>query len=265
MSKPVVCFDFDGTLVDKNGRIHSRDIEILREEDRVVFVPATGRPLHAVRHAFERNGLFFKPSIPFPLILQNGAVTYLPHESLFTQTPLSAEVQDQLLKISQRHPQICCFLFSLNKLEIMWPNQLGYEMIERFDLDSQPYLGANLPYTKITYVSDSRAAMNALAQEISPLSVEASYSLPTVFELTQAGVDKGRMLIKLLTSMGLQSGKIIVAGDGENDLPLFDTADVSFCPTNSPALIKRRADKEINIAETGLLAPMLIEVGIEPL
>lgn len=263
MGKPVLCFDFDGTLVDKNGRIHPNDRHILKHEHRALFVPATGRPLPAVRRVFERNGLFFDPTIPFPLILQNGAVVYFPNEELFTQRAFSDEEQAELLAISKRHPQVCCLFFSAEKLEIMNPNPLGFKMVKRFDLDAKPFAVADQPFTKVTYISDSKTALEKLADDIDRLSVETSYSLPTVFELTPAGIDKGRMLIDLLTSMDLMNVKIVAAGDGENDLPLFGIADMSFCPDDSPETIKEQVNSEINIVKTGLLAPMLKGAGIE--
>lgn len=263
MSKPVICFDFDGTLVDKNGRCHPRDVEILKHENRVVFVPATGRPLSSVRHAFEQNGLDFEAAIPFPMILQNGAVVYLPREQLFMETPFSVDVQTSLLEIPQRYPQVCCLLFGVKKLEIMRPNSLSRNLLKRFDLDVELYETANQRYTKIMYLSDSESVMRSLSDEIRHLPVEASFSLPTVFELTVKGIDKGQVLSKLLISLGLEDSKIIAAGDGENDLPLFNVADISFCPTNSPIAIKKQAKAEINIAQLGLLTPMLIEAGID--
>ena len=76
-SLPIVCLDFDGTLVDEEGHIHPYDVEILAEERHdVVFVPATGRPLHAVRRAFERHGLFADRPVPLPMVLENGAAVY---------------------------------------------------------------------------------------------------------------------------------------------------------------------------------------------
>lgn len=261
MSRPVICFDFDGTLVDRDGRIHPNDVEILKHENRVVFVPATGRPLHAVRRAFERNGLDFESTIPFPMILQNGAVVYRPNEELFAQKPFPAAKQAKIIEISQRHPQVCCLLFSLHQLEMMWPNAHGLKMVERFDLDVQPFQEANQQYTKITFISDAQAAIIPVAEEISPLSVESAFSLPTVYELTPTGIDKGHMLIDLLTGMGLQTTKIVVAGDGENDLSLFSVADMSFCPKESVTAVKEKADSTINVAQTGLLAPMLAHVS----
>jgi hydroxymethylpyrimidine pyrophosphatase-like HAD family hydrolase len=92
--------------------------------------------------------------------------------------------------------------------------------------------------------------------------VEAAFSLPTVYELTPTGIDKGYMLIDLLTDMGLQTAKIVVAGDGENDISLFNVADMSFCPEDSIEIVKAISNVAINVAQTGLLAPMLGHLGI---
>jgi Cof subfamily protein (haloacid dehalogenase superfamily) len=257
MKKPFICFDFDGTLVDKNGRIHPNDIAILKHEKRAVFVPATGRPLHAVRRAFVQNGLTFESAIPFPMILQNGAVVYQPHEQLWAHTPFSTVDQAKIIEIAQRNPQVCCLLFSLNQLDIMWPNEDSDKMIARFDLDMQPYQSGSQQYTKITFIAGSHAALKPLAAKIEPLSVETAFSLPTVYELTPTGIDKGHMLRKLLDGMGMRSAKLLVVGDGENDLSLFDVADVSFCPVGSVTAVTDKADILINVKQSGLLAPIL--------
>ena len=265
MNKPVLCFDFDGTLVDEHGHIHPRDVELLRSEDRVIFIPATGRPLHAVKNAFRRNGLFPDKPIPFPMVLQNGAVVYHPNEILHQQVSLPPEEQAKLLEISRRYSQICCLLFSVNRVEIMWPNPAGRKMVRRFNLDVQPFGGKGERYTKLSYIADSAKAMDGFVAEIEAMPVEKFFSLPTVLELTKIGVDKGQMLVNLLDALDLQDFRIIAAGDGENDLSLFDVADMSFCPDNSPAAIKNRADAEINITETGLLAPMLAKINLNGL
>lgn len=260
--KPVICFDFDGTLVDSNGRIHPNDITILQNEERVVFVPATGRPYHAVRHAFTRNGLLFEDAIPYPMILQNGAVVYEPYQQLWSHTPFPAAKQTKIIDIAQRNPQVCCLLFGLHQLDILWPNEHSDKMVARFNLDVQPYQAGNQRYTKITFIAGTHAALKAVVYEIKPLSVEAAFSLPTVYELTPTDIDKGRMLQNLLIGMDLQNALLLAAGDGENDLSLFDVADVSFCPENSILAVKERANFSLNIAKTGLLQPMLEQAGL---
>ena len=83
-------------------------------------MPATGRPLHAVRRAFARNGLSW-PTIPFPLVLQNGAAVFLPGEEPFAVTPFYEQEQEPLLETCRRRPRVCTILFSQEGLQVMCP------------------------------------------------------------------------------------------------------------------------------------------------
>jgi HAD superfamily hydrolase (TIGR01484 family) len=261
MAKPVICFDFDGTLVDSQGHIHPRDVALLRENKRAHFVPATGRPLHAVRHAFIRNGIACDPAVPFATVVQNGAIVYRPGEDLFALTPFGDEDQAPLLEICERHRQVCSVLFGPERLEMLWPNAEAKRMIQRFDLDVKPFTAPSQQYTKITYISASAEAIDDLAQELASFAVEAYFSLPTVFEITRSGVDKGRMLCDLLADMGLQDAPLAAAGDGQNDLPLFTVADLTFCPSDAPQVVKDATQQEIEISDNGVLEPMLAALG----
>ena len=53
----------------------------------------------------------------------------------------------------------------------------------------------------------------------------------------------------------------MVAGDGENDLALFDLATLSVAPASSPPAIRARADRILDVREEGLLTPILREIG----
>lgn len=259
MNKPVVCFDFDGTLVDRNGRIHPNDIAILKNEDRAVFVPATGRPLHAVQHAFHENGLFLDCPIPFPMVLQNGSVLYEANEVLLATLPFAQETSHWLFSNVQKYPAITCLAFSPNRVHVLAPNAAGAAMIARFSLRTELLErgGWERPYTKITFIAETPEPLKAFAAETEALSLERFFSLPTVLELTPPGVDKGTGLNRLLEKQGWLDRHIIAAGDGENDLPMFAHANVSFCPDSSPRYIQEQADHVIELADSGLLAPIL--------
>ena len=259
MSEPVICFDFDGTLVDRNGRIHPNDVQILRHEDRAVFVPATGRPLHAVQHAFHENGLFVDCPIPFPMVLQNGAVLYQADEILLATLPFPLETSKWLFAKVLEYPTITCLAFSPNRVYVLAPNAAGGAMIARFSLQTELLTDGEMErsYTKITFIAETPEPLKAFVEETGTLPLERFFSLPTVLELTPPGVDKGSGLNRLLANQGWQSRHIIAAGDGENALPMFAQANVSYCPSNSPLYIQEQSDYVIQTAETGLLAPIL--------
>lgn len=265
MPTPIICFDFDGTLVDSQGRIHPRDLEILAGERRAIFIPTTGRPLHSVRHAFEQNRLFVGQPIPFHLVLQNGATVYWPGEVLYAQHPFPPDVQAALIDAAQGYPQVTFLLFSLDEVHVLWPNEVGMAMARRFALDTRPFVqsGVDQRFTKLMGIARAPEPLQAFVNEISRLVLERSHSLPTVLEINSAGVNKGRVLTTLLEDLGLGRAHVLAAGDGENDLPMFDLATLTFSPDTSPRGIRARADHVINVRETGLLAPILQEAGLE--
>ena len=91
-------------------------------------------------------------------------------------------------------------------------------------------------------------------------ALERTYSLPNMLELGPAGVHKGQGLTALIREARRTGETVAVAGDGENDLSLFDIASLSFAPENSQPKILARADRVLNVQEEGLLAPVLREL-----
>ena len=259
MVKPIICFDLDGTLVDEDGRIHPRDIEILRTEERVTFIPATGRPRRAIRQVFERNDLFSKRQIPLPMILQNGAVLYKSDEKLHIVNSFTSETQAMLLKIAQNHAHIASKWFTPEQIYVQSLNDRALKMAHRYDLDLQPFSQApeSCEFIKVTFTADSAESLQPLKAATSDLWVERYFSIPEILEINAPGVGKGQMLAVLKAELEWQDAPTFVAGDGENDLSLFEQAAIAFCPDSCPATIKSYADEVIDVKEAGLFTPIL--------
>jgi hydroxymethylpyrimidine pyrophosphatase-like HAD family hydrolase len=85
-----------------------------------------------------------------------------------------------------------------------------------------------------------------------------------LFEMTRAGVDKGRGLNTLLTVLSLSDARILAVGDGGNDLPLFEAADLALAPATSQANVRAQADLVVDADACGLLAPVLEAAGLDP-
>jgi hydroxymethylpyrimidine pyrophosphatase-like HAD family hydrolase len=262
---PVVCFDFDGTLVDAEGHIHPSDVAILKGRAPITFVPATGRPLHAVRHTLGRHGVFVNRPISFPLILANGAVIYDANENVLEEHPFDSDVDDALMGAMLASPQVTFLLFNTDEVRMLWPSDPGCRMAKRFALDTAPFSphSQHAPLTKAVAIAGTPQPLWAFVDRTRQLPMERSFSLPTVLELTRLGVDKATGLKALLR--GACAGMIVVAaGDGENDLPLFEVADITFAPADSPREIRRQADHVVDVRRGGLLAPILRAIGMEP-
>ncbi|MCP4627789.1 MAG: HAD family phosphatase, partial [bacterium] len=182
-------FDFDGTLVDKKGHIHPADVDILRREDRVVFVPATGRPLHAVRRAFKKNHLFVDRPIEFPLLLQNGAMLYLPREKLHQQSSFSTRAQAILTQAALDHPRVSVLFFGPDRVYASRMNDLVRKKAAQFQLNVRLFNPAvhNVTFTKLNCLAESLAELEAFIADLTSLSLEIHFSQATTLEVNRAG------------------------------------------------------------------------------
>lgn len=262
-SLPVICMDFDGTLVGEDGYMHPADVEILTGETQVLFIPATSRPPHAIRRSFERNGLFPGQRIPFPLVLQNGAALYGPGEALLAYYPLPREDQDALLAISMRHTGICGLFTSLDGVHTWQQNDTVVALADFYDLILTPMDGPDdaPEFLKLSYNVESPALMEQFVAEIAAFEVERCFTQPDLLELSGVGINKGKGLLRLLEELDVTPEKIVVAGDGGNDVPMFEVADVAFAPATATRAALDAADGVIDVQKTGLLRPMLDALG----
>lgn len=264
MSDLVICFDFDGTLISSGGEIHPDDAALLNAQDRypAMFIPATGRPLHSVRRSFERHGIFDDRPIPLPMVLQNGAALYTPGEALLSHHPFSDDIQSPLLEAMMKSPEITFLLFTLGKVHVMWPSEFTRQMARRFDLETRPFEAGSedVRFTKAICIAEAAETLQAFASNLAGLPLETRYSLETALEINQKNVDKAYGLTKILGALALSDVEVVAAGDGENDIPLLDRADLSFAPETSPQAIRERVDTVIDLRESGLFAPILQKV-----
>ena len=259
----IVCIDFDGTLVDHTGHIHPADVEILESERSVAFVPATGRPLHSVRRTLERHGLFVDEPIPFPLVLENGSAVYLENEVLLARRSFEPDLQDDLMRAVRASKETSFLLFSLDAARALRPNEDLWALVRRFDLDAQLFdTGEGLPepLCKVGVTAEDPGDLHAFQAALAGLPLEQTYSLPNLLEVAPVGVHKGLGLTDLLEDIGSVGAEVVVVGDGENDLALFDQATLSFAPRSSPPAIQARADRVLDLQKEGLLTPILREI-----
>jgi HAD superfamily hydrolase (TIGR01484 family) len=260
---PILCFDFDGTLVDPEGRIHPEDVEILGSDTTVTLVPATGRPLHSVRTTLRAHGLFAEQPVGFPLILENGAMVYDEDEVLRSRHAFAEDVRDPLLDAMLATPELTFIVHQGDEVRVLHPSEPGDRMIERFRLETVPYDadgGRADPLTKVVCIAATPEPLQAFARETGELPMERAFSLPTALEFNAEGVDKGTGLAAFLEGRA-DGAPVLVAGDGGNDLPLFPLADVAFAPEESLQAILDLAHRVVDVSERGILRPMLEAIG----
>lgn len=260
----VFCFDLDGTLISPNGTIHPNDIQILRDFRDALFIPASGRVIGSIRRLFQRSGLAPGGRLPYPAITQNGTVTYLPCEKLYTVLPFDAGTQAELLRLVEE-TRVSTLFSDADDLYLLWPTEFTLQEAVRFDLPARPFQSAqrNQAFVKMMLLSDQLDLIDRVERQARPLGVESAYSMPTICELTPPGSNKAAGLYSLLPGLNILPGTPLYAvGDGGNDLALFDAVDQAFAIAGSPAPVLERAQHVIDPNPEGVLTPMLRTAGL---
>jgi HAD superfamily hydrolase (TIGR01484 family) len=258
----VVCTDLDGTLLDKEGRIHPLDKEILLRRQDVRFILATGRPLHSVKRAFHKNGMFQDLPLPFHLALVNGSVTYMPGEMLSDYFPFTPTVRKHLFDLSQRFPRVTWWFYDIDDVYMRWPNPFSRQVIEDLDMTCKPFsqTAGSDSISKLVCISPEPDLLREVSEQAGALPVEIMHGMGIFFEVNPNGVNKGSGVLSLLTSPA-NGTRILAAGDDENDLPLLTLADRSFCPHTANPHIYAMVDQVIDKTGRGLLTPILEQAG----
>ncbi len=261
--KIVLAVDLDGTLIPNDeNEIHPRDIEILRAGLPFPLILATGRSLASTRYPFEKNGLLDGQPLPYPLVLNNGALLYAPHEKIEARFPFDDQVAAEMIRIASGYKDATFLLQGIPEVYQLGETESGLRAIHKYGyapIRYRPGQGA-VPLTKLMVLSDRRQDLDAMAAAFAHLPVEGNYSLNDIYELTPAGVNKGEGLKMLLDILGWPDVKLIAAGDGENDARMFSLADYSFATLNGRDFIREMADRVIDPRPHGLLTPILEKI-----
>lgn len=260
MPDAVICFDVDGTLVDKEERIHPADIELLkRSNPDFLFVPCTGRSMESVISMFHINHLFTDTPLPFPVIAQNGSSIYAEGEKLVAYNAFPKEIQHSLIKCFESYPEISFSLMLKDRNVLMHPNEVGIFWMKQFNLDWEPYQenDRNEPVGKATCITEDPRVRTEICEKLILLSLEFGITMSEIVDINPQGVSKYSGLTKLLDILNMADLLIFTAGDGENDLALFSMSRASFSPATSPKTIRDRADYVIDASQNGILKPII--------
>ncbi len=260
MSQKIICFDLDGTLINAQGVIHPTDVQILATYRDNLLIPATGRSIDSVRQIFAKNGLFSGQPLPFPLVLQNGAVLYAEGERLLAHFEFEEGVQAQLIQLLLGFPQAGVLFFGLNWLYSLNDNGLANEAIQSLDFRARSFTELSRAYrfSKAMCFADDVEVLRAIREAVKPLGVGAFQSLPLALELCPQGVNKANGILQLVKLLGIEDYCLYAVGDSENDLPMLELAHTSYAPTTADDDVSRRVEHIIDAGKNGVLAPMLV-------
>lgn len=243
-----LAIDLDGTLLHPDNYISEANRQALLAlpaETNIVICSA--RPLQPILSLLDNAGLC---TVIRAVGAFNGAVIYDCHtHSVLSKTTLCPAVLSQLQPVLQSAPH-GWHAFTTDALLCLPGERSGYTTHEAalFNLPvntvTADELFSRTDILKITLCGDTEE----LALQVQILRPELPSALRTFFtdqhyfELVPLSVSKGAAVHELTAKGIILPGAVIAIGDQENDLSLFDAADIRVAMGNAVPTLKQHAD-----------------------
>ncbi|MDD7281208.1 HAD family hydrolase [Floccifex sp.] len=243
----ILALDLDGTTLNDQNKISKENIQAieLAKTQGVLVVVSTGRSLDMIPACLK--------GLVSYVISSNGAVIYdfSTNEKIYEKT-ISNE-----LALSFIH-SLPKFYFSANidgKM-VLQKGLIGtiYQSLRQNNKTKFLKVNSIELYLKQTNKNVECFQMYTLFKRIHkqllnvlshfPSLCEANTNAPEnrYTEIFASGTNKGKALLALVEYLKLEDVKIYCIGDGQNDLELFEVADISMAVANAHRQCKEKAD-----------------------
>lgn len=244
--KRLVALDVDRTLLTDDYRVLPEISNAVAQarEDGVLIVLATARAPEAVRHVLTDLGEVDG------VICCGGALTMKLWADTWQVVPGSDDsfVPMDLVHAVVRQARELDMPLAVYTMEGAFVDQMEPVLGEEFRLTGMnasecDLLDIRVPVAK--FLAIARPGQIPILHEFrqafdEPLSCVFSHG--NLLEVMQKGVSKGRGLISLTTSLGVDTTNVVAIGDSENDLSMFAVAGLAIAMGNGSAEVRAAAD-----------------------
>jgi len=271
----LICFDLDGTLLNKSSLISpfTRETLALLSKNGISYTVATGRTMLSAQniikgHSFDlphiySNGVTVwhpkEQTIRLDNLLQSGEVSNIIDTAIAHRITPFVNVIGDGTKHSQKH-----FIYHpppQHKLE----NDLIDKYYSRSDAALLPLaaLPADAAITNISMIGDADA-INEIWSTLNSYESLIAYSGPAIegpeyrwMDVHHCKANKGSAATSLKDTLG--ASKLMCFGDSDNDLSMFELADECYAPINAKSHIKDKATSVIGHHDEDGIARFLRE------
>lgn len=246
MSRPLICLDLDGTLLNGQSRVSERNQQALKkclnEGAAVYFV--TGRP-----YCFTK-ALAMSVDPRIGIISSAGACYEWKQELIITSVPQPAlKAFVDCLEHSTAH----AFLKDLHHFYThdAYDKRFLYDWMNSwFPADCQVQSFAELSFSelhsqahdihKILVYDEAKERLDAFEKQVSGIDgIQVSRYNDISFDVTAAGVDKGLAIRDIRNRLGISRDYVLAIGDAPNDLPMLQEAGFPIAMGNAKKEILR--------------------------
>ncbi|RLA16426.1 MAG: hypothetical protein DRQ56_10585 [Gammaproteobacteria bacterium] len=268
-----VLIDLDGTLLNEDSRVSTRNHEVLHalEAQGVVCMLATGRSLVSAKPVMESLEL------EAPVLVFNGAAIYCPvKKRLLEEQVLADRTRDRALQYAHDEDLMAVVVRADRKLSLKPRTpQEEYGLRHLFELEHGERDDLNLEYAiRVTLFSDRHEDSGVFCSEVEKALSAPVYMthfplahLPAHRESTLQIVDvqppclgKAEAFRFLRQRYEIEPERVIAFGDATNDIPMFEVAGRSVAMGDGMPEALEVADVVIGDNDSDALAEYLEEV-----
>lgn len=266
-----LALDLDGTLLRSGAFLSERTIHTLKAclDRHIKVIICTGRSVESTepfRSAIGAEG---------PMVYFNGAqVLDMPARKPLYTAFLDLAVVDYCVDLSRRmglyyqvyvpgipdHPQELLITEHPSEEAQIYHTHTGIQVIYRDlkEILASPGLQGCIKGMFIAKPEIHESIQRQLQERFGG-RIYVVRSSRTFLEVLDAQASKGRGLRRALEHYGPACTPVIAFGDEENDLPLFEAADIAVAPANAKAQVRAAADLVIGSHEEDGVAAFLEE------
>lgn len=244
-----VYIDLDGTVAKKDGKISPENMKAIKylQSKGIKVGIATGRTIHTMQEEIDK----IEPNLP--IISANGGVILSKNKSILSETHLSYDswkIIDTLIDTG--------FSFLIyTKYGIYTNNENNAFFRKLFDRAvkyEEKYINFDLePITNISWLKrkkiykilvpfDSEYEKEILISKLNQIdTIDCFASSGNVLEICPKNINKGNAIKTVALATEIDLKEMIVFGDNDNDISMFEFVNDSICLLNGSENAKNAA------------------------
>lgn len=236
----MVALDIDGTLVDKNVKVHNSTIDIIQRimEKGIIVTLSTGRMFPSAK------AIANKFNINYPLIVYNGAEIRNPKDDSFVFSQyLPLDISKQIVRFCKENN---FYLQSYEEDSILVEKIVDETRIDP-DLTFAPCKEVGdlsnydlQPCPKMMIVTDPEKTLeieNLLLSKFKD-TIHVTRSKPYLIEIIHPNVSKAKALETLANRFNIKQEEVMAIGDGDNDVEMVTWAGLGVSVGNGTKNLK---------------------------
>ena len=232
----LICTDLDGTLLRNDKTISEANIEAIEyfKREGGLFTIVTGRMPFYVSYTADT----VKPNVPIGCV--NGGGLYDWSNGKYIWTSVMPDSIMELVKyIDDSFPDVGIQVSTFYKTYFCKENQTMENFRKATNLENLicHYNDVKEPVAKIIFGSENEEEIKSIEKMLNshPLASEFDFirSERALYEILPRGICKGTSVTKLRSYLDGDINKTIAIGDYNNDISMFEAADIGIAVSNA--------------------------------